>query len=404
MEATLDEVQKNVNLFSEMLTCGSSIYTWIYNKEGVLSSTNCPYIVLDKIFESTGCKEYLVSYSKQNDRPVILSAQQGLMWAAAIAKINDKVRSIYVIGPVFNTDMSTAGINAAIDQPQIPIDFRPRFRKILQEMPVASSVLFFQYAVMLHYCANGEKLSRSDLSFQETSFPEGSAHTGTGDRHQTWLAEQRLLKNVKEGNLDFQSELEQAGMLSNGVRISTDKPLTQMIITESIFVSLCTRAAIDGGMTPEMAYSLGDSYIEKISKCKSLTELRSLGHMMYEEFITRVHHIRTDGRYTAQIQSCVDMIELHPDEELSIDILAARVGYSPYYLSRKFKSETGMSINDCIKRSRVERAKALLTYSDMTVSAIAEELHFCSGSHFSDTFKRITGQLPQAYRDQTRRA
>lgn len=397
------DIKHNMDLFEELLTCGSNIYTWTYDSEGTLLSSNCPHLVLDKIFISTGCKGYMLDQAASPSRPLILSAKLGLMWACAYENSPERTSAIYVIGPVFNTGISTAGITEAINQPHIPYDFRPRFREILQEMPVVSSVLFFQYALMLHYCATGEKLSRSELNFQADYSEAALSEDKKGDRHQTWMAEQMLLKNVREGDLNYQSDLERAGLLSSGVRISTDTPLTQVIITEAVFTSLCTRAAIEGGMSPETAYSLGDSYIQSMSGSKSITELQNLGHMMYEEFINRVHHIRTTTRYSAQIQACRDYIQLHPSDDLSIELLADKVGYSPYYLSRKFKDETGSGLNDYIKQVRIDKAKSLLSYTTNTISSIAEELHFCSGSHFSDTFRRITGMLPLEYREKTRK-
>ena len=70
----------------------------------------------------------------------------------------------------------------------------PRFREILEQMPVVSSVLFFQYALMLHYCITGEKISRSELEFQTDYQEEEPSEKNTADRHQTWMAEQMLLK------------------------------------------------------------------------------------------------------------------------------------------------------------------------------------------------------------------
>lgn len=53
-----------------------------------------------------------------------------------------------------------------------------------------------------------------------------------------------------------------------------------------------------------------------------------------------------------------------------------------------------------IRGVRVERAKLLLTSTDLSVGEIAERLRFSSSSHFSDTFRRLTGMLPQAYRQE----
>ena len=86
------------------------------------------------------------------------------------------------------------------------------------------------------------------------------------------------------------------------------------------------------------------------------------------------------------------------DEKLSIADVARRAGCAYYYLSRKFKAEMGISLNDYIKRAKVERAKTLLLSTDLNVQEICERLHFGSRSFFAETFKEVTGTTPAAFR------
>ena len=402
MAVTNIEIQRNIDLFSKLLTCDVEIYTWHYDRDGYLVSYNCDETVCDKILTSTGAKDYMLDYAKREKMPLILSAQLGLMWGAAFEWMNNRVENIYVIGPVFNTEMPQSSIHQAFMEFDIPLSWRTRFISLMEQVPVVSSVLFFQDVLMLHFCVTGQSLSRSDLRFQAE---EHESHTSIPqpDRHQTWLAEQSLLDNVRKGNLNFQTSLDRAGMISNGVRISASTPALQGMLSEAIFVSLCTRAAIEGGMSPDSAYTLGDAYIQDLMSCKNITEMKNIGHSMYEDFIRRVHLLQIDHSLSAEIQACKDYIEAHPDEDLSLDALARRVGYTPYYLSRKFKKETGISIHDDILNNRVEYAKGMLSYTDTPISEIAETLHFSSSSHFSDNFRKVTGMLPQAYRVQTKK-
>ena len=406
MELMKSEVYLNVNRLQELLTCGLDIWTWYYDSDGNLISTNSPERVFDKIMEKTGCKAYMLERSVDSPVPVILSAKLGLMWGAASYRQQGKVESIFVIGPVFNTSVSAEAIDLAIEQGDVPVDWRFHFKSMMKRIPVLTSVTFFQYVLMLHYCAAGEKLSRGALHFQKEE-EEESTETASGkqDRHQTWMAEQALLNNVREGNLNFQAQLERAGLLSNGVRVSADMPTTQAMLSEAVFVSLCTRAAIEGGMSPDSAYTLGDSYIQSLVSCKSFTEMKNIGHTMYEDFIVRVHTLRTERnqKYSPEIQSCKDYIDMHPQEPLTLEELASHVWYSKYYLSRKFREEVGCGINEYIQKARIECAKPMLSWSGKQISEIAEELHFCSSSHFSDVFRKFEGELPQSYRQRTRK-
>lgn len=176
---------------------------------------------------------------------------------------------------------------------------------------------------------------------------------------------------------------------------STKNKLAQ---TGGFHYSLCTRAAIEGGLTPEQAYSLGDSYIQSAESARTISEVSAVNSAMYEDFVRRVHNGRTNPKLSPQIRACCDYIELNVEEEFSISDLAARTGYTKYYLSRKFEEETGVSLNSYINIARVERAKLLLTITDDGIQEIADRLHFCSRSYFSEAFRKITGTSPAKYR------
>ena len=119
---------------------------------------------------------------------------------------------------------------------------------------------------------------------------------------------------------------------------------------------------------------------------------------MYEEFLQLVRKHLTMPGISPQIQSCRDYMDLHYAQDLSLATLAERVGYSEYYLSRKFKEEMGISISSYLKYVRIDHAKLLLATTRDSITRIASDLNFCSASHFSGAFKEITGITPQEYR------
>lgn len=401
MELSGTQQLRNFQLFQELLSCGTAVYSWLYDPSGEVLSTNCPDLVLDTIFSTIKCKEYMLDYARRETAPLVLSAPLGLMWCAAFERRDGALFRCWVIGPVFTTEISFVGIEQAVQRYQIPGDWRAAFQKLLQSLPVVLTPMFFQYGLMLHCCATGEKVSVSDIQFQK-GVPVGEQDRpikSHKDRHQTYMAEQALLRNIREGDLNYQSDLARAGQLSQGVQISTDTPITQAVITEAVFISLCTRAAIQGGLSPEEAYSIGDGYIQQTTSCKSISELRNLGHAMYEDFILRVRKARTSPELSAQIRACRDYIELHLEEELPLELLAQKAGYAPFYLSRKFRQEMNCTVGEYIRFARVERAKGLLQYSGESIHSIAARLRFCSASYFSKTFQSVTGLTPHQWRE-----
>lgn len=91
-------------------------------------------------------------------------------------------------------------------------------------------------------------------------------------------------------------------------------------------------------------------------------------------------------------------IDGHFKENITLDQLAALVHVNKYYMSHSFSREYGVSpINYLISR-RIEESKYLLTDTNHTLSQISHMLGFSSPSYFSQSFRRLVGTKPLAYR------
>ncbi len=82
----------------------------------------------------------------------------------------------------------------------------------------------------------------------------------------------------------------------------------------------------------------------------------------------------------------------------SVEEWAARVGVSRRVLERKFQSSLGRSPHAMMLHERVERAKKLLTSSDLPVSLIAERCGFQSNERLTVNFREMVGVPPVMFR------
>jgi AraC family transcriptional regulator len=85
-------------------------------------------------------------------------------------------------------------------------------------------------------------------------------------------------------------------------------------------------------------------------------------------------------------------------EPPSLSELAESVGVHPVHLAREFRKRFGCATGDYVRRLRIEQACAALTASDAPITEIALAAGFYDQSHFSNTFKKITGMTPAAWR------
>jgi AraC-like DNA-binding protein len=316
----------------------------------------------------------------------------------------DKVstKSIYLIGPVFNAEIGESFLEASANQYHIDTAFRKQYVRILKGISVVPSLLFQQSCLMLHYCVNGEKLNRSDIHYQPRNkiiLPMPTVtDLDTYDRLNVYQTEQALLRMIREGDVQYKKAIAHADHLFNAMSTVQGRSLPAAITDATGFTALCIREAITAGISADTAFAVGEGYMESMRQCRTFSELTSLNLTMYEDFIFRVRKHRTNPAVSAQIRSCRDYIELHAEQELKLAELAKQVGYSEYYLSRKFKQEMGISVSCYIRLIRVERAKLMLSTASIPIHQIAATLHFASSSHFSEAFREIVGKTPQQYR------
>ncbi len=98
-------------------------------------------------------------------------------------------------------------------------------------------------------------------------------------------------------------------------------------------------------------------------------------------------------------EACLFLLE-HAAQNVDLEALAKRLGYSYSRFRTRFKAHTGLSPRQYQIEIRVNRARDLLTQSDQTISQIADRLGFYSVYYFSRFFKEKTGMTPSACRGQ----
>ncbi len=81
----------------------------------------------------------------------------------------------------------------------------------------------------------------------------------------------------------------------------------------------------------------------------------------------------------------------------TLELLGQEVGCSPFYLSRIFSREVGLTIPQYLRNLRMERAAELLRTGRYNVTEAATEVGYSSLSHFSKAFCETIGCCPVLY-------
>ncbi|WP_312894817.1 response regulator [Paenibacillus eucommiae] len=86
------------------------------------------------------------------------------------------------------------------------------------------------------------------------------------------------------------------------------------------------------------------------------------------------------------------------NKDISLDQLSSVFHLSPYYLSRLYHAEKGITLSERIKQLKIARSKELLLIDGMKIQEVSNELGFDSVSYFTKFFKKNVGVTPQEYK------
>lgn len=395
-------IDDRLSLLSNLLSLKQTLYIWKYSSDLQLLSTNCPRKNLfSNVFHLSNCSKDVLNNHQQSNRPLVLTDPFDMVWINTYEEKAGKLQALHLIGPVFTTEITHNILEEKLRQYQISISYKRVLMTCMDEIPIIPATTFFEYGLMLHYCVTNERLDFSDLTYQKeknTKKIPHSEHKDSEDHVGIWKAEQVLLKMVEDGNINYSDAINNITGLSYGVKIAIGNPLRQAKDSVITFTALCCRAAIRGGLSAALSYNINDYYLQSIEQCESITALTVISHNMYDDYIKRIHKLKLSPHISEPIRSCCDYIQMHIYDELDLTMLAQYVGYSNYYLSRRFKTEVGIPINDYIRNRKIEEAKLLLSTTHESILDISLKLHFSSRNYFSDVFQKTCGMSPKQYR------
>lgn len=400
-----DEINYRVDLLTELLQCNGRMYISKYNSEGTLMDSNSPSTIFDTLLRSSGLLREALLFYKNSQKPLVLTNEIGMMWSVVyLPSEEEEPLFLYVMGPVFSSDFSEDSLKRFYAYRTTKDSWKKKLIEYLKSVPTLSATDFFKFTLMLHRSVNNEYLKPSDIIFSNLE-KDGNASSGKWQINYAdyWNKENNIIDFIRTGDIYYKSKMPSASFSLQNLNPSTQRELELIRQYATAFIGMCVRAAIDGGISPDTAFSRGNIYMSNLAAVKTFAELISVCHSTFEDFLYLVHNAKQVPERSGAISACIDYIESHPDEELGIEYLASRVGYSKYYLSKKFKAEVGMSINSYIKKTRIEKASYLLVSTQMDIQEISDLLHFGNRNFFTKVFKEEVGMNPAAFRNSHQR-
>lgn len=143
---------------------------------------------------------------------------------------------------------------------------------------------------------------------------------------------------------------------------------------------------------------VGGSSFERIPLEESMTkitnEFKCIGNgKSYQEY---EEHIK-NAKYYDYIEFILSFINDHYSEDISFNEFANMLHLSRTYLSSLFRKDVGCTFPEYLTNFRIRKSIELMKGESVQLSELAYRVGYNDYTHFSKTFKKITGKSPTEY-------
>lgn len=321
-----------------------------------------------------------------------------------IYNLKDFNRTI-IIGPILTRRVETGALTNMVNKKVVPFHSKTLLQEYYSNSIIVDDTKLHYITILLKRLINGDYQetisSNEDINNEELKLDEEYINQKHENRyndflHSPYIIEQEISKTISNGDTENAKKILKEINLNPHARLAT----TSLRSYKNSMICSCTymtRAAIAGGVNPDYAFTLSDTYINKIEELNSLDELENIESVMIEGFTNLVKEVKTTA-YSPSIVSTINYIDNHLCEDIDTKLLADHVYLNPSYLSSLFHKETGITLSDWIKKRRIEEAAHFVANSNQDFSEIAFMYKFCSQSYFVQCFKKIMKITPGEYR------
>lgn len=219
-------------------------------------------------------------------------------------------------------------------------------------------------------------MTNNIFRFQEEGVPRNS-----------YAQELREQDCIRRGDIEgLKGSIDEA---RNGEAGKTSSDLVRNCKNTAVYViNSAARSAIEGGLSPEMAFIMSDTFIKNIEDNIDIP-LKIEQAVREAEFIfaREVQEINRKGSSNPLIIQVKDYVFEHIHDNILIRDIAKFVGISPNYLSEQFKTYEGVPLKQYIINEKIKNSEYLLKYTEYSLQEISSVCAFSSQSRFCDYFR-----------------
>lgn len=346
-------------------------------------------------------KKYREEKEDMENYPYLVNLCPGVTTAV----VEDSEKELYLIGPVSFEEYKQVDLRKFIMREC----GGQEDTSVIPKIPYCSRDRFGTTVLLVHHMLTGAELSLEDLWRQngekvnKNHIHERKVGSVLFERmefenpHNPYDQEVRELNSIRNGDLEsFQKSIRETYAGSEG-RLSENQIRQEKNIAICV-ITLASRAAIEGGVLPEMAFSMVDAYIMQVEKMSDIVEIRSFMRKAEQTFLERVQENKKPKVKNMLVEDTKKYIFQHLHSRIEIGNIGNEIGANTTYLSELFHKTEGITIQKYIQREKIKLAKNMLQYSEYKTEDIANYLGFCSQSYFGKVFREYENLTPNQFR------
>ena len=177
--------------------------------------------------------------------------------------------------------------------------------------------------------------------------------------------------------------------------------LFELSFLDNLYANPCIEFSKDE--FSEILHLIHQIEAEQQRKDKNPTIIQAYLHILLaqvQRHIDTTREIPVSKKYTILFKQFRELLENYFTENKTAKFYADELHITAHHLNLICKEITQRTATEIIRSRKILEAKRLLTYTNKTISEIAFELNFTDSSYFAKTFKSITTQAPQDFKNQ----
>ena len=355
-------------------------------------------------YNDNNTKIQLSGLSQQENRLLIIRSNLGF-YNVMIFWQDNPTTDFISIGPFRDDKLSANYFTQILKEAHITPALLQQIRYMYESMPFAQVDAIVNVAkhIVGSHIPEFNELMPELIEYAEQHRPV-EVHADVIEQNFMNFAEQYnellsiFLKHLKCGdNAKAKKALQ---LFFHESKVTTNRTLRNYKSLLAALNNYCHMALLQTSIHPSYILRQAATIGTRIEETTSMEKLEQMPNDICHKYCLLVKNY-ANPEYSKLTKDTIAYIQMHLDEELSLNQLAAYFNKNASALSNVFSRETGQTLTKFIQQTRVHEALRLFNTTNMSVSEVALAVGYQDFSYFSKVFSKTVGTSPREYKLQT---